>query len=174
MKSDQDLKEFIHYERLEEDYEHVRRCIDAWIDGFHALNMKKCVTKSMKIHKELFMNEVKRWSKFLYAIVLNDPEYMDDHEAHLRGMIDAAGKISTEPGCLLPWIAFGQCPLPGSGEGQLIRLQFVIDSSLNMNAMIEAMKKMEDMFDSVKNSTKEAVAAPDLHSNQGVARSKNN
>ena len=61
-----------------------------------------------------------------------------------------AGKLTNDQtiSSLLPWIAFGQFPL---SAGSKIQLQFVLDSSLNSDAIKKAIEEVTSMFKDVGN-----------------------
>ena len=98
------------------------------------------------------MKETQRMSKFCYALTLNDPTMLREHQELLDSMIQEAAETSKKqlPPNLMPLISFGQLPVSDGSTNRMIRLKFILDNSYSHTKANEVLQKVSKMFENVR------------------------
>ena len=159
--TDAGLIPFIREEDLEKDIHHFRDCIRPWLKEARSA-LENLPRKSFYLPKELIMKEMKRVSKFFYALILNDPAMLREHQELLDELIQDATKISTghlAPNVsLMPLISFGQLPLAGGSKDRIVGLKLVLASSVSHERIRDILQEITAICKNVRKS--EIVLGP--------------
>ncbi|CAF0875086.1 unnamed protein product [Adineta ricciae] len=146
--SDRELQEFLDYHGLEDDFVHFQFCINKWIEQIREMLPSD---RTFMLGKSVVLSELERVRKFLYAVILNKPELLQEHtEAVTRTVHNAATQANPTNGAsLLPCIAYGQLPLPTDGK-RILCFDFVLDSSVSHRTAENVLNDISRNFQDVR------------------------
>ncbi|CAF1396946.1 unnamed protein product [Rotaria sp. Silwood1] len=146
--SDHQLEGFLRVEGLEDDFQHFQSCINQWTRQVREMLP---LDQDFIIGKSVAMTELERMRKFLYAVVLNKPELLQEHNNATRQVIHdaAAQERPTNYTSLLPCISYGQLLLP-TGERRIIDFTFVLVSTNRHGTAERILDDISNMFKNVK------------------------
>jgi hypothetical protein len=102
--SDRDLTDFLQIEGLEDDFQHFQSRMHEWTKQVREMLPPN---QNFMIGKVVAMIELERIRKFLYAVVLNKPELLHEHDNTVTQVIHNAAtqKQPTNHVSLLPCIS---------------------------------------------------------------------
>ncbi|CAF1192724.1 unnamed protein product [Adineta ricciae] len=146
--SDSELQEFLDYHGLEDDFVHFQFCINKWLEQIREMLPPD---QTFMLGKKVILTELERVRKFLYAVILNKPELLQEHtEAVTQTVHDAATQANPSNGAsLLPCIAYGQLPLPTDGK-RILCFDFVLDSSVSHRTAENILSDISRNFQAVR------------------------
>jgi len=141
--TDYQIQRFLQAEELEQDIHHFKDCLFPWIEEV----LKVLQQPAFCLPKKSMMLEIDRLHKFLYAVVLNKPERLQEHQDMLSNVMRESANTSTVGNAsILPCISFGQLALAGGGRERIVRLTFVLDQSLTQEGVRVCLENITSIF----------------------------
>jgi hypothetical protein len=151
-KSEDCLREFLQYEKLEEDFHHFQDCVCPWAQD---LNQKIEITHFRPLLIASVEAELNRMEKFVFALVLNDPKYLKEHQELITDVMKTTKNLSKEESrSIFPSISFGQLPLQNGNKERVIRLRFALDQSYSHQKLKSF---LESKFEHIIRSEEELI-----------------
>ena len=145
------MARFLEKEDLAKDFHYFQDYVCPWAKDL--LQKTQCLDlRPLKISS--VEAELKRMKKFVFALVLNDPTYLREHQDLVADVMKTTiiGNRD-ESTSIFPSISFGQLPLQNGEKQRILRLRFVLDESCTHKQI----QKILEKFDNVKRATEEVL-----------------